>query len=66
MTTCPSNDRGASAPTPCLGGYAWRRDRGLLTIGDRMRRYRFTRWPRGAYRAPLPEDRIICGREVAA
>ncbi|MBK1723381.1 hypothetical protein [Thiocystis violacea] len=42
-------------------GYAWRKARGLLTIGDHTRRYQATRHPRGPYRCPMPEDRIISG-----
>lgn len=45
-----------------IGGYAWLRARGLLTISDHVRLYRAIRTPRGAYRCPLPEDLILCGR----
>jgi hypothetical protein len=45
------------------GRYAWRRDRGLLTASDLVRRYLAMRNPRGPYRVPLPGDLI--GREVA-
>lgn len=46
-------------PAPPTGSYAWRRDRDLLTIGDLVMRYRASRWPRGPYRAPMPEDAIV-------
>jgi len=52
----PSADSGA-------GRYAWRRRRGLLTIGDLVRLYLACRYPRGPYWPPLPEDRISGGQQ---
>lgn len=47
---------------PRVGGYAWRKAKGLLTIGDKVRRYQAISYPRGPYLAPLPGDLIECGR----
>lgn len=65
---------GASAPSLRLirgtatlapdQGPGWRKARGLLTVRDKVRRYLAVRSPRGAYRIPLPEDLIRCGREA--
>lgn len=38
------------------GGYAWRRDRGLLTLSDIVRAYAMKRRPRGPYWVPMPDD----------
>lgn len=38
------------------GGYAWRRARGLETLGDLARRYRAVRFLRPGALVPLPED----------
>ena len=45
------------------GRYAWRRDRGLLSISDHVHRYRATRFVRKGARSPLPED-LLTRREV--
>jgi len=50
--------------TPRAGGPRWRRERGLETIGDHVRRYLAQRHPRGSYRTPMPEDLLPAWREV--
>lgn len=47
-----------STPPP-IGGYAWRKARGLLVLSDYVRRYRAIRVPRGPYPVPLPGDLIL-------
>jgi len=40
------------------GSYAWRKQKGLLTISDHVFIYRSIRSPRGCYLTPLAEDLI--------
>lgn len=40
------------------GSYAWRKQKGLLTISDHVFNYRSIRSPRGCYQTPLAEDLI--------
>lgn len=40
------------------GSYRWRKNKGLLTISDRVFIYRSIRSPRGCYQTPLADDLI--------
>lgn len=57
------SDNNSTVPAaPESGGYQWRRDRGLLTISDMIRRYAAVRHPRGPYRVPMVDDYLPCWR----
>jgi hypothetical protein len=56
----PSSTR-PPPPRP-IGGYRWRRARGLATVSDHVRLYRARRWPRGDYGVPMPEDLLRAAR----
>jgi len=47
-----------------VGGYLWRKARGLLTLGDLAGIYRAQRFLRPGYVIPLPEDRVPAWRLV--
>jgi len=48
-----------------LGGYRWRRSRGLHVVSDYVRIYRARREPRGPYGTPMPAD-LLPGWDRAA
>ena len=66
--TIPTLERPSAAIIPLhpIGGLAWRRARGLLTLRDRADRYAETHYARDPRLiAALPEDRISGGRAPA-
>ncbi|MEA3273907.1 MAG: hypothetical protein U9Q81_01110 [Pseudomonadota bacterium] len=63
MNAPVSSTSGGVGRATTVGGYVWRREHGLLTIGDQVRLYQARRHPRGNYLTPLPEDLIDGGRK---